>query len=287
MLVAGKVSVVQTVAGSVRKTVRANGLAFSYLEWGDRASPPLVLLHGLTGHAHTWDHMAPELARSYHVLAPDQRGHGETEHADTYATADFVADVDALADAWSIASFDLMGLSMGGHNALAYAARHPDRVTRLVAIDIPAKMDRKRAPNWDVISRLAATGHKRYATFEEAFIDARAANATAPDANLRYRTHHNVVVMPDGALMLRYDPKCPARWQPADLSAEISRIRCPVLLVRGELTTVLPRATADAMCAAIDRCELVEIPRSGHSVPTDRPEGLTPVVRDWLARTNP
>src|SRR4026208_1600518 len=64
------------------------GLDVHWLEWGEAASPPMVLLHGLTGHAHTWDHVAPALARRYHVFAPDQRGHGDTSAAESYATQD-------------------------------------------------------------------------------------------------------------------------------------------------------------------------------------------------------
>jgi pimeloyl-ACP methyl ester carboxylesterase len=96
----------------------------------------MVLLHGLTGHAHTWDHMAPALAARYRLFVPDQRGHGDTSAAETYATRDFVDDLEALRAHWSIERFVLMGLSMGGHNAMAYAAAHPDRVTRLIVIDM-------------------------------------------------------------------------------------------------------------------------------------------------------
>ena len=76
----------QTIAGYTEGTVEARGISFHYLEWGQRGAPPMVLLHGLTGHAHIWDHMAPELAQRFHVFAPDQRGHGDSGHADSYAT---------------------------------------------------------------------------------------------------------------------------------------------------------------------------------------------------------
>ena len=159
------------IPGFRDETARVRGLAFHWLEWGADAAPPLVLLHGLTGHAHTWDHMAPDLAAQYHVIALDQRGHGDTEHAETYRTQDFVDDLEALAGAWGFERFALMGLSMGAHNAMAFAAAHPQRVSNLVVIDIPAKMDRSKAPNWDVISRLADTGHRTYTSFEQAFAD--------------------------------------------------------------------------------------------------------------------
>lgn len=274
----------QLVTGSRATTVEARGLTFACLEWGAPSSSPLVLLHGLTGHAHTWDHMAPALADRYRVLAPDQRGHGDTQHAESYRTQDFVDDLAALADAWDVGRFVLVGLSMGGHNAMAFAAAHPERVSRLVVIDIPPKMERSRAPNWNVISKLAETGHHAYLTLDEAFADARAANTTAPDEKLRYRTELNLNKHADGTMTLKYDPKAPARWQPEDLTGKLAAITAPVLLVRGGLTTVLPRDAAEGMIAMFGDGELAEIADSGHSVPTDRPEQLTPIVLDWLAR---
>jgi pimeloyl-ACP methyl ester carboxylesterase len=274
----------QLITGFRETAIEARGLTFACLEWGAPATPPIVLLHGLTGHAHTWDHVARPLAERYRVLVPDQRGHGDTSHADTYRTRDFVDDLAALADAWALDSFALMGLSMGGHNAMAFAAAHPARVTRLIVVDIPPKMDRTRAPNWNVISRLAETGHHAYLTFDEAFAEARAGNATAPDENLRYRTLLNLNTHPDGTMTLKYDPKAPARWEPEDLTDKLASVAAPVLVVRGGLTTtVLPRDAADRMTTMFADAELVEVADSGHSVPTDRPEKLTPIVLDWLS----
>lgn len=274
----------QAIAGYTDSSADARGLRFHWLEWGDAASPPMVLLHGLTGHAHIWDHMAPSLAGRYHVFAPDQRGHGDTEAGESYATAEFVDDLEALRSHWGVGRFVLMGLSMGGHNAIAYTAAHAGRVSRLIVIDIPPTLDRTRAPNYDVISKLAETGHKRYTAFDEAVADARAGTPTAPEDKLRYRTRWNLRDLPDGTMMLKYDPKVPVRWDPADLSGALQTITAPVLLVRGGLTTVLPRPVADAMIAAFPDAALVEVADSGHSVPTDRPEKLAPIVLDWLER---
>jgi len=262
--------------------VRARGLEFHYLEWGDVSGPPMVLLHGLTGHAHTWDHMAPQLAEQYHLFAPDQRGQGDSSHAESYATADFVADLEALVKTWGIERFVLMGLSMGGHNALAYAAHFSERVSRLVIIDIPPKMDRRNAPNFAAVERLAESGHRRFASFEEAVSEARAGTPTAPEPNLRYRTRWNLRTFDDGAMQLKYDPRVGARWDPADLTLRLRAIKAPTLLVRGGKTVVLRRETADAMVAEIPGCDLIEIEDSGHSVPTDRPEALAAAVVGWL-----
>ena len=186
----------QMIAGYTEGTIEARGISFHYLEWGQRGAPSMVLLHGLTGHAHIWDHMAPELAQRFHVFAPDQRGHGDSGHADSYATRDFVRDLEAIVSVWRVDHFVLMGLSMGGHNAMAYAIAHPEQVSRLIVIDIPPKMDRRNAPNYEQTAKLAETGHRKFADFEEAVRDARAGTPTAPEANLRYRTEWNLKTLP-------------------------------------------------------------------------------------------
>ena len=274
----------QTIAGHTTREVEARDMRFSYVEWGDAGAPPMILLHGLTGHAHTWDHMSPALAERYHVFALDQRGHGDSGRAASYATQDFVDDLEALTRHWRIDRFALMGLSMGGHNAMAYAAAHPERVERLIIIDIPPRMTRERAPNWDATSRLAENGHRTYASIDEAVDDIRAAYATAPEENLRYRVERNLVRLSDGSFQWKYDPRVPAHWQPEDLTPKLASLTMPVLLVRGGKTLVLPREVADNMIAALPDAELVEVPDSGHSVPTDRPEELTALVLNWLQR---
>jgi pimeloyl-ACP methyl ester carboxylesterase len=275
----------QMVAGSVSHHVSLRGIDFHYLEWGDASQPAMVLLHGLTGHAHIWDHMAPHLAERYHLLVLDQRGHGDTGHTESYTTQEFADDVEALRGHWGIDRFVLMGLSMGGHNGIAYASQHPERVERLIIIDIPPALDVRRMPDRTKIEAQAKNGHRRFATLDEAVADARAGNPTAPDENLNYRTMCNVRETSDGGLMFKYDQKVQATWQPDDLWPALPRLTMPALLVRGGLTTVLPRETAEKMVTASPNLELIEVPDSGHSVPTDRPEKLWPIVLEWLARS--
>jgi pimeloyl-ACP methyl ester carboxylesterase len=268
------------LTGYEDKTAELRDLRLHWLEWGIPDAPPMVLLHGLTGHAHIWDHMAPDLAQEYRLLAPDQRGHGDSAHTDTYATHDFVADLEALRQHWGLERFVLMGLSMGGHNAIAYAAAHPQRVSHLIIIDIPPRLDPKSWPTRAQLEAEARAGHAPFATFVAAVENARAGNPTAPEENLRYRTHWNL----DASRTLKWDAKVQVTWDPADLTKTLEQIRIPTLLVRGGKTYALPEAIAAQMIAALPDGELAEIAESGHSVPTDRPQDLTPVVLEWLSR---
>jgi pimeloyl-ACP methyl ester carboxylesterase len=277
---------VNVIEGATSHRVVLRSIDFHYLEWGAALLPPMVLLHGLTGHARIWDHMAPSLSRRYRLFALDQRGHGDTSHTASYTTQEFVDDLEAMRQHWGIKRFVLMGLSMGGHNAMAYAAQHDPHVERLIIIDIPPAFDMQRVPDRGKMEDLARDGHRVFATLDDAVAAARGGNATAPDANLRYRTACNVREVPAG-IIFKYDPKVPTTWQPDDLWPVVGSLAMPSLLVRGGLPGALPRSVADRMVAAFPRLELAEVMDSGHSVPTDKPEKLAPIVLEWLARTAP
>ena len=115
--------------------VDVDGLRLHYLDW-DGSAPPLVMLHGFSGHAHTWDRTAAVLSNQYRVLALDQRGHGDSEWAPRYGSKPLVTDLLHFLDALKLNKVVLMGLSMGGNVAYLFAAMYPERVERLVILDI-------------------------------------------------------------------------------------------------------------------------------------------------------
>ena len=80
-------------------TVSSRGFALHYVEWGAPTAPPLFLLHGITGHARTWDTLAEALAPQWQVLALDQRGNGDSEAAPDgdYTTGAMAADLGSRA----------------------------------------------------------------------------------------------------------------------------------------------------------------------------------------------
>jgi pimeloyl-ACP methyl ester carboxylesterase len=280
----GGATMVTTVSGSTDRTVELRGMRFHYVEWGESGSPPVVLLHGLTGHARIWDHTGARLADRFRLYALDQRGHGDTAwpRPPSYETEDFVADTLAFVDHLGLDRFALVGLSMGGHNAMAFAARYPARVTKLVIVDIMPALRMDRSPNWPEMERIAREGHVRFQSEDEAFAAARLGNPHAPDEHLRYRVALNLKPAEDGRLVWTYDHKAPVLWRPADLWPEVARITMPALLVRGGKTEVLPADIAERMVREFPDLRLVTIENAGHSVPTDRPVALADAIREFL-----
>jgi len=95
-----------------------NGLRLHALDWGGDGRTPLLLLHGFTGHAHAWDTLSIALQPHFHVYALDQRGHGDSDPADTYNAVAAFEDISGVLDQLGLTSLVLVGLSMGGRSAL-------------------------------------------------------------------------------------------------------------------------------------------------------------------------
>ncbi|MYW42246.1 alpha/beta hydrolase [Streptomyces sp. SID161] len=117
------------------RTVVRDGVRISCRDWGG-AGTPVVLLHGLAGHAGEWDTVAGRLSPRYRVVAVDQRGHGAGErHPRDRSRAAYVADVVAVLGRLDLRRPVLLGQSLGGHTAMLTAAGHPDLVRALVLVE--------------------------------------------------------------------------------------------------------------------------------------------------------
>src|SRR5262245_56461976 len=125
-----------------------NGLRLHVLDWGGEGRPPLLLLHGFTGHAHAWDTLSIALQPHFHVYALDQRGHGESDPAEVYNAVAAFDDLAGVIAQLGHTSLTIVGLSMGGRNAMYFASKRPEAVTKLVIVDIgPEISTRAAAPS--------------------------------------------------------------------------------------------------------------------------------------------
>src|SRR5947199_274549 len=202
-------------------TTSLNGLRFHFLDWGTRGEPPTLLLHGGAQTAHSWDEVAPDLARDHHVLALDQRGHGDTEWAPggRYRRDDFVADIRAFLDDRNWERATLVALSLGGLNSIAFAATHPERIAGLVVVDVTPTISQTGG------KAIAAQLQVRdFASFEEAVARAQAFNPLRSAENIRARLRHALRQGADGRWSYKFDLLCELQGpKPHD---ERSEYRC-------------------------------------------------------------
>jgi pimeloyl-ACP methyl ester carboxylesterase len=268
--------------------IELRGLRFYYRDWASAKpnAPTLLLLHGYTGHARSWDSFAAAMSSRYRVLALDQRGHGETQWAPAtaYDTIEMVADVEAFVKALGLCNFALLGLSMGGLVSIGYAGKRPAALSKLVIVDI--------APEIDVegLKRIQA-GVVRSDVFdsvEEAYARARVDNPIPPDDQLRHRVEYSMMRRDDGKFTYRYDralrdPANPRKGIPPEEGWRLAaNINVPTLLVRGEVSDILSKPVAAQMAKAIPNCRLVEVAGSGHPVPLDKPDAFLDAVATFL-----
>src|SRR6266436_64412 len=150
----------------ISKTLTVNGLSLHYLEWGAAAAPPIVCVHGYTGSADAFNALARHLQNHYRILALDVRGHGESAWSptDAYSYADQAGDLAEFADRLGLDKFVLIGTSMGGIIAMAYAAAHAERLLGLVINDIGPDVE----AGSQRITGLVGSRPDEFATLEEA-----------------------------------------------------------------------------------------------------------------------
>jgi non-heme chloroperoxidase len=270
------------------RTAIVGPLTLHYLDWGTAGRPALVCLHGITQTAHSWDEVAPVLARTHHVRALDQRGHGDSTWAPDgdYGIATQNHDVEGFLHAVDATPAVLVALSMGGLVALTLAARAPELVRALVVVDIAPEVQRGGVDN--IRSFVAATDELD--TFEDFVQRAHSFNPRRSLANIRDRLRHNLKQLPSGRWTWKYDPKLrtPARVADGmgDLWAEVAKIQCPVLIVRGGESDILAPEVATRF-GGIVKAEVRTVPGAGHSVMGDNPSGFLAAVEPFLAGLPP
>ena len=269
------------------KTVNANGINIHYLDWGAEGNPPLVMLHGLRGHANVWADVAESLCGEYHVYSMDQRGRGDTDHAPggDYSTDAFVEDLMGLVDALELDKFVLFGHSMGGRNSMAFGGKYPERLERLCIVDIGPRIE---PTGGNRITEELRNIPPQFDNFEDALAHVQTGNRFASESVMRRRLTGQTNVASDGTVTWKFDPaireqRINGTAAPAvDLWPALEKITCPTLVVRGTETDLLTEETAQQMIDTLAQGSLVQIERAGHMVFEDNPGDFIDAVKGWL-----
>ena len=257
-----------------------NGLRLHLLDWGGEGRNPLLLLHGFTGHAHAWDTLSIALQPHFHVYALDQRGHGDSDPADTYNAVAAFDDISGVIDQLGLTSLVLVGLSMGGRNAMYFASRRPDLVRRLVVVDIGPEISARAA-----VTPPGPPEPEAWDSIEQAAQHLYRANPYPGIHYYRWVVMHSLRQRPDGALVWAWHPSVKERRSQPDLDwwAVVRAITPPTLVLRGEHSHVLDRDVAERMARELPQGRLIEIPRAVHTLHEDNPEAVLAALKDFFA----
>jgi len=251
------------------------------LSFADRGSgTALLLVHGFPLDHTMWNGQIERLSARYRVIAPDLRGFGQSGVSDGVVTMErFAGDLAVLIDFLAVREpVVLCGLSMGGYIALEFWRKYAGRLRGLILCDTRAAGDTPEASAGRVAlaQRVTSEGAQRVAEMMIPKLFAPATLQNRPDLAESIRQ-----------VIGRTDPHgiaAAARGmaQRADFTAELSRIRCPVLLIAGENDVVTPVAEMQNIAQTIPNAEFNTIPNAGHMSPLEQPEAVNAAIEGFL-----
>ena len=239
------------ITGPTSNSYVSQRLKLHYVDWGNADAPPLILLHGGRDHCRSWDWVAQELRRDWHVIAPDLRGHGDSAWSEDgeYSIKACVYDLAQLIHQKKLAPVTIVAHSYGGNIALRYSGTYAEKVRKLVAIEglgpSPRILaERAQTPigqkmrEWIESKRsMSARLPRRYANLEDAFERMKEANGYLNDEQARHLTIHGISQNEDGTWSWKFDnyfrTRPPYDMAQADVESLWSAITCPTLLLYG------------------------------------------------------
>jgi pimeloyl-ACP methyl ester carboxylesterase len=274
----------------------SQGLRLNVCAWGQPSAPPLLLLHGVRDHARAWDAIAAAFADRYRVLAPDLRGHGDSQWGGGfYPTEGYVFDLAEFAE--RLPPFALIGHSLGGNIGLRYAALFPEKVTRIVAIEglshSPKMVADERAipiearlQRWIARQReIAEKPPRRFASLPEATAHFAARHPRLEAEFAAHLTRCGVQTHPDGAVSFKFDPALrvfpPVEMEAQDAWRLWSLIACPALLVYGAQSWA-SNPVQDGRAAHFRNARVATLEDAGHWAHHDQREAFLKLAREFL-----
>lgn len=274
------------------ETGRPRHLAF--WEWGDVANPRvLVCSHGLSRNGRDFDAVAQALSSDFRVICPDMAGRGKsdwlTNKAD-YTYSLYMSDSLTLLDELKLEHVTWLGTSMGGIIGMMIAAAQKNRISALGLNDIGAVVSAQGLKR--ILGYVGLGG-----TFDNAEDALKALKSIMAPFNITSEAHwqHMFAIsfnnLPGGRYALAYDPginqpfrdavSSPQGIADVDLTPFWAQVSCPVLLLRGEKSDILPKATAEAMCKRDQPVKFFEIKDTGHA-PALLEESQVRIIVDWV-----
>ena len=267
----------------------------AYREWGDaRNREVLVCVHGLTRSSRDFDELARTLCGQFRIVCPDVAGRGDSDRladAKLYTWSQYVADMVTLLARLDVETVYWLGTSMGGFVGMALAAQAGSPVKKLVLNDAAPVIGKA------ALERIGSyVGQARsFASLEEAEQYVRAVAAPFgphSDAQWRFLAETWVRRNEDGSWRPHYDTRIAEVYRATmpDKDLELwhlyDAVRCPTLLVRGELSDVVSRHTAAEMTRRGPKAKVAEIRGVGHAPTLLQPDQIA-LVRDFLLEGEP
>ena len=274
-------------------------LRLHYVDWGNEDAPPMLLVHGGRDHCRNWDWVAERLRDDYHIIAPDLRGHGDSQWVigGGYNQIDYVYDISQLLSQKNMTPTTIIGHSLGGSISLLYSGLYPKTVTKLVSIEgmgPPPAMIKERIEQpmedrlhlWvNELRKLSGRIPKRYPSLEEAYERMQKENPHLTEDQARHLTIHGSNQNEDGSYSWKFDNYV-RNFPPIGLNFEdqydlYKRISCPTLLIRGAESWAMD-PEKDGRANTFQNVQVACIEDAGHWVHHDQLEVFIKLVKGFL-----
>jgi len=288
-----------TIHGPTANTFISQRLRLHYVDWGNRDAPPLILQHGGRDHCRSWDWVAEELAKDWHVIAPDLRGHGDSAWVPdgNYGTNAFVYDFAQLVHTLGHDQVTIVAHSLGGNIATRFTGLYPEKVRKLVNIEglgpSPEMRARREAEGYAerfrkwIDGRRASSGRlpRRYPSIEAAYARMKEENGFLTDEQARHLTVHGASRNEDGTWSWKFDPylnNWPFEDTPEERLEELwGAITCPILFLYGA-DSWASNPEKDGRAMVFKDWRVSEFENAGHWLHHDQFDRFMAEVRAFL-----
>ncbi len=265
-------------------TVVRDDVKLHHLDWGNEGQHPIVLVHGSRLHAHVWNNFSSRFKDRFHIVAVDQRGHGDSGWCarSRYDLEDFYQDLRAVVEARGLTRFTLIGHSLGGRVSMLYASRHHQELERLVLVDITP--GRPAAAAGADIARVTETpGPRDFESEAQAKAYLGKLLSRAPAHLIEESVRYGMRQTTGGRYTWKYDPAM-LRRTPAnlDLWEMVKSIPTPTLLQYGSHSNIVSTELAERLKQTMPQCTVERIENAGHALFTDQPDAFAASVERFL-----
>ena len=270
--------------------VSAGGLKLHVQDYGTAGKPQMLCVHGSAAHAHWFDFVASGLNDEYHVLAPDQRGHGDSQwdlsaHPE-YNYDRYAADLHELSEKLDLRDFILIGHSMGGLVSTVYAATYPGRARAFIMVDSSLDLPAERIASMNAVGSREGSSYENSSEFLANYRIRPSGSSATPDM-VRHLGMHSGRQFEDGRWRNKVDRNVYARRVGRNLIPYWAHIKIPALLMRGDRSRRISPQIVAQVKAHAPQVQVAEVAGCDHHVTLDNPRGFVEACKQWMEEIRP
>lgn len=254
----------------------------NYKAYGEKHNPALMIIHGLFGSLDNWMTMAKLWSQQYYVIAMDVRNHGKSFHSDMMTFQAMNDDINIILDKEKMTDFCLMGHSMGGKIAMNFAADFPEKIKKLIVVDVaPYAYDPHHNDVFEMMENMVPSHYDSRAEIEkalgeyfhqESLVQFMSKNIRRNDSTMKFEWKFNLPILEK-------------EYEYLITSVPQKGFAGPTLFIGGERSKYISKETSGLIFELYPNFELEYVSNAGHWVHADNPTEFYQKVSDFLLKS--